>query len=119
MAEFQVIDKRRSRFAAIYAAEWDTDRFRTLSPTTRVVYVSLCLFAGATTHQCWPKVRRLEGMTGLSERTVRRSISKLAALGYIVVGKVQLKRKRINVYTLLSPPEYPPIPEGPGAALST
>lgn len=114
--DFLVVDRRGGRFGVVYATEWDSARFRKLTANQRCVYVTICLFAGRQTGQAWPKVSKLQSITGFGESTVRHAVKKLVELGYLHVGKVQLGRKRINVYTLLSPPEFPPPPPVPGEA---
>lgn len=109
--EFMVEDRRGGRHGIVWKDEWDSPRFRLLSPVQRCVYVTLTQYVGASTGQCWPKVSTLMGVVGCGESTVRHAISQLKALGYLTVGKVSMgQRKRVNLYTLRSPPPFPPPP---------
>lgn len=112
-AAFGVVDRRKARFAVVYESDWDHPRMRALSPSFRCVYVTLCLHAAKGSGQCWPKVEAMQDILGFCESTCRKAIAALAEAGFIEIGKVQLKRRRINVYTLVTPPPWPLPPEIP------
>lgn len=58
-------------------------RDRRLSPSDKAVLLALCGLADNETGVCWPSHARLAHETGLSEPTIRRSLSKLRATGYV------------------------------------
>ncbi len=54
-----------------------------LSPTERLVYLSLFHFADSTTGKCFPSASTLANCTGYNERTVRTALKKLEEAGFI------------------------------------
>ncbi len=107
---FEVRDERRKpRHAIVYESDWNTPRFRLLTPAARCLYVTLAMYAGHGDSRCaWPKAISLSEVTGFSERTIYNLVRQLRALGYIRVGKKRFGLSRVSVYSLLSPPPNPP-----------
>ena len=58
-----------------------------------------------------PRHVRRSAVTGFADGTIYNLIGQLKALGFVKVGKKRFGLKRISVYTLTSPPAYPPPPE--------
>ncbi len=100
MTKVFVKDARKS-FGLVYRSEVDCAEFRGLSPTTRLVYVTLALFASRHAHEAFPRVSTLASIVGVSERTVHRALAALADAGFISINKRQLGPRRYNTYTLL------------------
>ena len=99
---FAVVDSRKRRFGIVHLDDFDSDRFRSLSPSHRLIYVSLCMFVGRQTGTCYPKISRLARMTGFSRSTIFRALNKLESLEFVERQKLHLsKARRINLYTLL------------------
>jgi hypothetical protein len=107
----EVVDGRGRRFGLVYVDDWDTPRFRLLSPWARVTYVTLLTFVNPAHGQAYPKQRRLCGIIGASESTLRRALRELTDLGYVSTVVTRQGFRSRNVYTILSPPPYPPPPE--------
>ncbi len=99
--EIQVKDRRNKRFAVVHKSEWDSEGFRSLSPTHRCVYVTLCLYAGRYTQECYPKVSTIAQVTGVSRATVFRALSALERIGVIERSKRFINSARkVNLYIL-------------------
>ena len=88
--------------------DWDSPRMRLLTPTQRNIYVSICGHLGRYSGECWPRQRTIAAMLHVTDRAVRKGVNKLKELGYLKVERVARGRKRINVYTVLSPPRTTP-----------
>ena len=73
-----------------------------LSPIDRVVYFELCTQADRHTHQCSPSIREIVRNIGISERSVKRSITRLVKLGYIdrVFRKDESGGNTTSLYTV-------------------
>jgi DNA-binding MarR family transcriptional regulator len=99
MARVSIKDARRS-FGLVYRADIDCDEFRELSPTARLVYVALTLFASAT-REAYPRVSTIAAVVGVSERGVHRALVELSEAGFISIDKRQIGPRRYNTYTLL------------------
>ena len=103
---FVVRDARKRRFGVVFMDHIDTDAFRKLTARTRLVYFALLPFVGSESQQAWPKVNKLAGIVGCAPRTVYRALVGLEGAGYIQIGKLEFnKARRVNLYTLLEPPE--------------
>lgn len=76
------------------------------------VYVALTLHAGAD-ERCWPTVRALAELAGVSAATVRRRIQDLELLGLVEVVEVigDARGDTSNTYDLLAVPDSPPAPD--------
>ena len=106
MREFEVSDARKTNFGVIHLAHIDTNAFRDLSASARLVYIAILPFAGRYSGHAWPKISRIQEITGFSRATVHRGLRALSRSGYISIGKRQLSLvRRINLYTLLDPPQ--------------
>ena len=102
--EVIVEDGRKQRFGIVHMADYDSDLFRSLTPAHRLVYVSLCMFAGRSTGQCYPKVSKICSMTGFDRATVFRALAKLEEKGFLERSKKHFNRaRRVNLYFLKSP----------------
>jgi hypothetical protein len=77
-------------------------RLRVGSPNARLVLIHLATFADNDTGVCWPSVPTLMGCTGLADRTVRRAVNELEAMG--VISVVRGRGQAGNRYTLLFVP---------------
>ena len=99
--EFQVQDKRRGSFGVVNRSDWDCESFRDLTPAHRCVYVTLCMFAGRYTQECFPKVSTICNVTGFSRATVFRALAELERIGKIARSKRFINRaRRVNLYIL-------------------
>lgn len=99
--EFEVQDKRRGSFGVVNRSDWDCEIFRSLTPAHRCVYVTLCLFAGRYTQECFPKVSTLCKVTGFSRATVFRALSELERTNKIARSKRFINpARRVNLYIL-------------------
>ena len=105
--EFQVLDARDTeQFGVVQLKHMDTDAFRSMPASARLVYFAILPFVGRYSREAWPKVSRLEQITGFSRGTVHRALSDLSRKKFIHIGKRQLSpARRINLYTLLDPPK--------------
>ena len=98
---FQVEDRRSGRFGVIHKGDWDSESFRTLTAAHRCVYVTLCLYAGRYTKQCYPKVSTLCAVTGFSRATIFRALSALERIGWIERSKRFINpARKVNLYIL-------------------
>lgn len=68
------------------------------SPAVKVL-LSLSRRANGA-RECWPSVERIAGDTGLCIRAVRRALSELIRLGFLVIDK---RPGRSTIYRLLTP----------------
>ena len=100
MDRFSVQDGRSTQFGVIQRKDIDTDRFRAMSPATRLLYFTLLTFIGRYSGQAWPWVQTLGDITGISRGSTFRALRELRENGYIKVGK----RGKGNLYKLLDPP---------------
>jgi hypothetical protein len=60
-----------------------------LSPQSKLVYYALVTFWNEKTKKCFPKMKTISSLTGLSYSTVRRSIVELARLKVIIVHRLR------------------------------
>ncbi len=60
-----------------------------LSPQSKLVYYALVTFWNEKTKKCFPKMKTISSLTGLSYSTVRRSIAELARLKVIIVHRLR------------------------------
>jgi hypothetical protein len=60
-----------------------------LSPQSKLVYYALVTFWNEKTKKCFPKMKNISSLTGLSYSTVRRSIAELARLKVIIVHRLR------------------------------
>lgn len=73
-----------------------------LSPSDKLVAVGLCKF---TDRQgvCWPSVKALMDLTGLSDRQIQRSLQALTAAGFLKASpRFRGKRQTSNLYRFVS-----------------
>ncbi len=110
----KTVKGRPGRFGAVYADDFDTPRFRLLSPVQRCIFVALTTYAGRFTDECWPSEERLASIVGVHRVTVSKAIARLEELGYLSIVVEQTGHWRHNRYTLLSPPAAPLPPALPG-----
>ncbi|MGI9306225.1 MAG: helix-turn-helix domain-containing protein [Gammaproteobacteria bacterium] len=69
-----------------------------------LAYLALMHFADNRTGVCWPRLRTLERMTGLSQKTVKAALSRLVKLGLIEREQMRAgKNFGSNKYTVLDP----------------
>lgn len=59
-----------------------------LSPTEKVIYVGLQLYADKTGH-CWPSMRKLAKDLGLTKNTIQKHIQTLGKKGFL---KIEIKK---------------------------
>lgn len=112
--EIEVRDERRKpRHAIVYYEDWNTARFRSLTPAARLLYVELAMYAGGGERASWLKAQTLADDLGFSPRTIYNLVRDLKRNGYVKVGKKRFGLSRVSVYTLLSPPSYPLPPDVP------
>ena len=71
------------------------------------IYVVLAQHADAK-GQCWPSVRRIAELSGISERSVRRGLRKLQDHGLIIVKARTAKGISVSNLYQLTPPQTPP-----------
>ena len=64
-------------------------RHEELSPQSKLVYYALVTFWNEKTKKCFPKMKTISSLTGLSYSTVRRSIAELARLKVIIVHRLR------------------------------
>lgn len=64
-------------------------RHEKLSPQSKLVYFALVTFWNEKTKKCFPKMKTISSLTGLSYSTVRRSIAELARLKVITVHRLR------------------------------
>lgn len=76
-------------------AAFDSD----VPPTERLVLLALA-DAANDTGRCWPSVPTLMKKTGLSERTVQRSLSELESMGWVSKG---LRNGHSTLYVVRNP----------------
>lgn len=101
----EVRDERRTpRHGVVWADDWDTPRFRQLSPAQRCIYVTLTTYAAGGRGEVWPKQATIAAVTGFTVRAVEKGIARLVELGFLRVSRQETGLKRRNIYTLLSPP---------------
>jgi DNA-binding MarR family transcriptional regulator len=99
----QVTDRRTRPYGLVFRAHIDTDKFRALPPSARIVYFTLTTYAGAE-GQAWPKQSTLAAVTGYDERTIRRATADLEGAGFILVEvRNPDSYRRTNIYTLIDP----------------
>lgn len=111
MADSEVVvrDGRQApRHGVVWAEDWDSDRFRLLSPAQRNVYVTLTLYAAGGRGDVWPKQSTIAQVNGITLRAVEGAIARLVELGYLRITRAATGTRRRNVYTLLSPPREAP-----------
>jgi hypothetical protein len=77
----------------------------------RLVLLAIADAANDEGNQAWPSIATLKAKTGLSERTVQRSITSLVELGELAVQR-NAGRKGVNVYSVTM---TPPSESHPGA----
>ena len=77
----------------ILRAAWEVE----LSPSDKLVLLSLADHAKNGNGQCWPSVARIVRRTGLSDRQVQRSTSSLASVGLISIIR---RAGRSNTYVV-------------------
>lgn len=75
------------------------------SPAEWAVLVAVAIHCGSADGLAWPSVRRLAGMTGLSERWVTRCLGQLVARGVIVESEPperlpHMRRIRTRAYSI-------------------
>ena len=58
-----------------------------MSPADKSVYLSVTSYANYVTEECFPSMAKIAKDTKLSKRTVRRSIDRLVAAGYLEIVK--------------------------------
>jgi len=105
----KLVDRRRTpRHGIVWADEWDTPRFRLLTPIQRCLYITITQYAGRTTGACWPKQATLARIVACDIRTVERGIKRLVQLEYLTVVREEHGARRVNTYTLCSPPATVP-----------
>jgi len=99
--EFEVSDRRKNRYGVIQMTDWDTDEFRSLTPAHRCVYVTLCMYVGRYTQQCYPKIASIMQVTGISRATVFRALSELERVGLVERSKRFINpARKVNLYIL-------------------
>ena len=67
---------------------WWFKELLTLSPTEKVIYVGLRLYADKTGH-CWPSMRKLAKDLGLRKNTIQKSIQSLKEKGFL---RIEIKK---------------------------
>ena len=72
-----------------------------LSPSERSVFQVLYMHAGAD-RLCWPSVRTVERLSGMTYRNAQRILQQLASKGYISIEQqYHAGRNTTNCYKLL------------------
>jgi uncharacterized membrane protein len=79
--------------------------YHTLSPTLRVVYITLKLYSSKN-GICYPSQALLSKTAGLSKSTILRSLRLLEKKGWIKIEKRYGKNRKTNVYHLLKEDGY-------------
>lgn len=68
------------------ASAWALKQQKTREPTQRFVLLCLANYAGADGRNAFPCLSTLVADTGFSERTIRRTLRQLEALGLLIRG---------------------------------
>ena len=91
--------KKRRSFFWIQHCVFDD---KSLNPSDKVVYQSLCRFVNNETQECFPSMQTLVDYTGLSDNTIRSRLKHLKELGYIEIDAIPGK---VNYYQINEPPQ--------------
>jgi DNA-binding transcriptional regulator YhcF (GntR family) len=67
--------------------------------TYKLTYFSLCSYANKNTEKCYPGMRRLAEIAGISSRSVLRAIECFEKAGIL---KIEKNKGRVNQYILLN-----------------
>ena len=87
MAEnIEIIDKRRDKFVIVPRRVID-DLEAIFTPSMLTTYMALCVYAGNSDGQAYPKIATLARIARCNDRTVRRNLKALEQAGYINVNK--------------------------------
>ncbi len=67
---------------------WWFKELLSITPTEKVIYVGLRLYADKTGH-CWPSMRKLAKDLGLRKNTIQKSIQSLKEKGFL---RIEIKK---------------------------
>lgn len=98
--ERQLKEAKKSSFYVKITKKMFLNDYHSLSPTLRVVYITLKLYSSKN-GVCYPSHALLARTAGLSKSTIIRSLRKLEKKGWIKRQKKAGKTKKSNVYYLL------------------
>lgn len=96
----QIAEAKKSSFYVKITKNMFLNDYHTLSPTLRVVYITLKLYASQN-GVCYPSHELLGRTAGLSKSTIIRSLKLLEDKGWIKIEKRYKKNGKSNVYHLL------------------
>lgn len=100
LLEKQIREAKKSSFYVKITKNMFLNDYHRLSPTLRVVYITLKLYASQN-GVCYPSYALLGRTAGLSKSTIKRSLKLLEDKGWIRIEKRYQKNGKTNVYFLL------------------
>jgi hypothetical protein len=94
-----VLDRRNVPFTMVTNAVL---KDRTLKASDKSVYATICLYADNETSDCYPSRETLMKDAGVSDKTLRNSLRRLADKGYIdIKHRYNKNGQSSNLYVLL------------------
>ena len=103
MPDVVVLDAR-DKFGVVFRREIDSDVFRALTPTAKMAYIVLTLYATKDSRESFPKQATIAQIVGVTRPAVNKAIGELVEAKLVSRKTVATGsgRTTMTVYTLLA-----------------